>query len=94
MGKWDLLAPFQCGTYLSGASSVAETEFRYFIKRLRGKTIIQGTFLQMKMKVLHLHKCLNISSRQALILDRHGRGDRGNLHQSLQTDPKQGLATL
>ena len=61
MGKRDLLAPFQCGTYLSGASSVAEAEFRYFIKRLRGKTIIQGTFLQMKMKVLHLHKCLDIS---------------------------------
>lgn len=38
MGKRDLLAPFQCGTYLSGASSVAEAEFRYFIKRLRGKT--------------------------------------------------------
>ena len=76
MGKRDLLAPFQCGTYLSGASSVAEAEFRYFIKRLRGKTIIQGTFLQMKMKVLHLHKCLDISSRQALILYRHQNGLR------------------
>ena len=76
MGKRDLLAPFQCGTYLSGASSVAEAEFRYFIKRLRGKTIIQGTFLQMKMKVLHLHKCLDISLRQALILDRHQNGLR------------------
>ena len=76
MGKRDLLAPFQCGTYLSGASSVAEAEFRYFIERLRGNTIIQGTFLQMKMKVLHLHKCLDISSRQALILDRHQNGLR------------------
>ena len=76
MGKRDLLAPFQCGTYLSGASSVAEAEFRYFIERLRGNTIIQGTFLQMKMKVLHLHKCLDISLRQALILDQHQNGLR------------------
>lgn len=92
MGKRDLLAPFQCGTYLSGASSVAEAEaeFRYFIKRLRGKTIIQGMFLQMKMKVLHLHKCLDISSRQALILDRHQNGLRERWQGQFTSEPPNG----
>ena len=90
MGKRDLLALFRCGTYLSGASSVAEAEFRYFIKRLRGKTIIQGTFLQMKMKVLHLHRCLDISSRQALILDRHQNGLREGWQGQFTSEPPNG----
>lgn len=90
MGKRDLLAPFQCGTYLSGASSVAEAEFRYFIERLRGNTIIQGTFLQMKMKVLHLHKCLDISLRQALILDQHQNGLRERWQGQFTSEPPNG----
>lgn len=90
MGKRDLLAPFQCGTYLSGASSVAEAEFRYFIERLRGNTIIQGMFLQMKMKVLHLHKCLDISLRQALILDQHQNGLRERWQGQFTSEPPNG----
>lgn len=90
MGKRDLLAPFQCGTYLSGASSVAEAEFRHFIERLRGNTIIQGTFLQMKMKVLHLHKCLDISLRQALILDQHQNGLRERWQGQFTSEPPNG----